>query len=99
MSNTMLKAGLHELTNWESGKPGLQPGLRMTLIGRFRDVCTLKEDEDGRQNITDCMYDMVNDLIFAPDDEKKKERTEEGEAAGTEADTQTDVEIGAETST
>ncbi|KAK7742217.1 hypothetical protein SLS62_010768 [Diatrype stigma] len=99
MSKVMIKAGLHELTTWESGKPGLQPGLRMTLIGRFREVCPPKDDDEGRQNVTDRMYGMVNDLIFARDGEKKKGAAEEEGAADAETDDETDSEMDSEADT
>lgn len=81
MSQLMIDACLNELTNWESGKAGTQPGLRMTLMSRFREVCLSKDDKEGQKKVTDRMYDLINELIFLDDKDTEKQETDTEESS------------------
>lgn len=83
MSGHLLAAGLDELADWETGKPGVMAGLRMTLLNRFREVCLDGDDDDETGiSITRCMFEMVGDLILGRKGGKKgkggKKEGEEG---------------------
>ncbi len=70
MSGHMLGAGLVELTDWESGKEGMQPGLRMTLLDRFREAYGDEDGKDGDDNnlhVTLHMLKLVKDMVCGSD--------------------------------
>lgn len=71
MSRRMLGAGLVELTDWESGRPGMLPGLRMTLIEHCRQSYMDEDDEEGRTSLTLRLLQLVSDLVIGPPKEKK----------------------------
>ncbi|RYP85965.1 hypothetical protein DL769_000828 [Monosporascus sp. CRB-8-3] len=67
MSSEMEAAGMVELTDWETGKEGMQPGLKMTLLDRFKEVFVDEDDDDddmeGRTFLKDRMLEFVKDIV------------------------------------
>ncbi|KAI0013002.1 hypothetical protein F4779DRAFT_614163 [Xylariaceae sp. FL0662B] len=74
MTNLIVAAGLSELISWETGMDGAPPGLRMTMMNRFRELVGL----DGHLHAK--MRKIVKGLIGA--DEEDENETQGSEEAG-----------------
>ncbi|KAI1268932.1 hypothetical protein F5Y18DRAFT_171982 [Xylariaceae sp. FL1019] len=71
MAKQMSRAGMHELTEWELGFPGVLQGLKMTLTAHFKELVAEEGDEvDEYGDIDrDRMQKAVNKVILGTDDD------------------------------
>ncbi|RYO80018.1 hypothetical protein DL766_000521 [Monosporascus sp. MC13-8B] len=89
MSSEMEAAGMVELTDWETGKEGVPPGLKMTLLDRFKEVFADEDDDaDGRTFPKDRMLRFVKDTVVGPESAEEKD----GDAESEDADDDEDVD-------
>ncbi|RYP63133.1 hypothetical protein DL771_009427 [Monosporascus sp. 5C6A] len=83
MSREMEAAGMVELTDWETGKAGVQPGLKMTLLDRFKEVFADEDDDaDRRAFLKDRMLGFVKDVVVG----RESAEEEDGDAENEDAD-------------
>ncbi|KXJ92102.1 hypothetical protein Micbo1qcDRAFT_162216 [Microdochium bolleyi] len=70
LKRELMVAGLQELTAWETGKSRVLPGLKMTVLDRFRRL-TQPEDgsqQHGHQGTVTHMFDIVRKVVYLGDD-------------------------------
>lgn len=70
LKNDKMMAGLEELTAWETGKNRVLPGLKMTVLERFRRLAEAEGNLQGHQGTTMHMFEIIRRLVH-----KKEEGT------------------------
>ncbi|KAI3332175.1 hypothetical protein HD806DRAFT_518971 [Xylariaceae sp. AK1471] len=67
MAAHMVSAGMVEVTEWETGNPRVLPGLKMTLMGRFKE---LVGGHTGHKDKYDKIANAVKKLVLVDDKER-----------------------------
>ncbi|KAK8125120.1 uncharacterized protein PG998_000879 [Apiospora kogelbergensis] len=63
-TDQMIEAGLRELVDWETGKEGMSPGLRMSLVDAYRH--RLKKADDDVADVESSLRERLRRQVMAP---------------------------------
>ncbi|KAJ1333781.1 hypothetical protein MN608_03777 [Microdochium nivale] len=69
LKHNLMVSGLRELTDWETGKSRVLPGLKMTVLDRFRHLTQPEDgsDQHGQQNTVMHMFDIIRKMVYIVD--------------------------------